>query len=74
MPVRLAAAGALMAHTAKLVIKLKNDQPARLMGFTLQGERLGRKRFVTVNTHFCAPVAFSWANTTHRFGLCVVGP
>ena len=52
MPVRLADAGALIAQSAKLVIKLKNDQPARLMFFTLQGERRGRKRFVTSNAHF----------------------
>lgn len=52
MPVRLAAAGALIAHNAKLVIKLKKDQPARLMFFTLQGERRERKRFVTLNAHF----------------------
>ena len=52
MPVRLAAAGALMAHNAKLVIKLEKNQPARVMFFTLQGERRERKCFVAGSAHF----------------------
>ena len=52
MPVFLAAAGALIEQSAKPVIKLKKDQPTRLMFFTLEGERRERKRFVTLNPHF----------------------